>query len=1093
MKHLLQASCVMVLVTGVAAPARGQEVRPTQAEAIAALKAQAPESFVYTEDARITRVGGQPLALGTSPEASADQFRVAHAALFGVTPDDLLVVVQAPDAPVALPVMWEPERNDYKFKMVTYAEYRDNIPVFRSDLRLLVRNEDGFPLVLAASSLRDIGAFRPDVSLLTGRRPMLPTLPVGTLISTPEPVIWAGIDEQIDPPRLAYTFIAEKGTSRDSDHEKWLYVIDAATGKVVLRENQILMTDVTGNVSSLATTIPKAEQCNPEVSTPMPYATVSISGGNTAYADANGDFTIPNGGTAAVTVTSPMSGHYFYVDNVQASGEETLTQTVTPPGPANFVHNAANNSEAIRAQVNAYAQANVIRDWVLVQNPSYPTISTQTGFPLYVMRTDGYCPGNAWYDGASLNFCALNAGYGDTAFSSVVHHEYGHHIVSCAGSGQDQYGEGLGDSVAVLLADDPKLGYGFYYNDCANGIRTADNTMQYPCTSDIHTCAQLLSGCIWSTRNALIVTEPANYRSILSSLLVNSVLLHSGGSITPQITIDFLTLDDNDGNINNGTPHRNEICAGFGAHNMTCPPLLTGLSVTPTSNFESSGPVGGPFTPASTGYTLENLNATPLNYTVSATAPWLTLSPAGGTLPGNGTVTVTLSINASANSLVAGTYTDTVTFTNTTDHVGDTTRTVSLIVGGRSLQYEWNLDTNPGWSIQGQWAWGHPTGGGGQYGGPDPTNGYTGTNVYGYDLAGDYANSIPEYHLTSAAINCTGLTGVQLRFWRWLGVEQPAYDHAYVRVSNNGSTWTTIWQNTAQIADTAWSQQQFDISAVADNQPTVYLRWTMGTTDSSWQFCGWNVDDVQIWAFGSQGATHTLTVSTQGQGSVALNPPGPTYPEGTMVTLTANAVAGWYFDHWTGALSGSTNPATLVMDADKTVTAVFLQYSYTLTVNVTGQGTVALNPPGGTYPSGTTVTLTPTPAAGWQFDHWEGALTGSANPATLVMDGNKTVTAVFVQPPPTPPNAPSRLTAKAIGAGQARLSWQDNSDNETGFRIERQKKSGKNWINTTTFTVGTNVTTFTDTPGAGQFRYRVQAYNGAGNSAWTAYVTVKTR
>jgi subtilisin family serine protease len=167
-----------------------------------------------------------------------------------------------------------------------------------------------------------------------------------------------------------------------------------------------------------------------------------------------------------------------------------------------------------------------------------------------------------------------------------------------------------------------------------------------------------------------------------------------------------------------------------------------------------------------------------------------------------------------------------------------------------SVVYEWNMNTNPGWTTQGQWAWGVPTGGGGQYGGPDPTSGATGSNVYGYNLAGDYANSLAETHLTSTAINCTGLTSVTLRFQRWLGVEVNTYDHAYVRVSNNGSTWTTVWSNSAQIADTAWSLQEFDISAVADNQATVYLRWTMGTTDSSWQFCGWNIDDVQSLALG---------------------------------------------------------------------------------------------------------------------------------------------------------------------------------------------------------------------------------------------------
>jgi hypothetical protein len=39
-----------------------------------------------------------------------------------------------------------------------------------------------------------------------------------------------------------------------------------------------------------------------------------------------------------------------------------------------------------------------------------------------------------------------------------------------------------------------------------------------------------------------------------------------------------------------------------------------------------------------------------------------------------------------------------------------------------------------------------------------------------------------------------------------------------------------------------------DISAVADGQSTVYLRWAMGPTDDSNTYPGWNIDDVEIWA-----------------------------------------------------------------------------------------------------------------------------------------------------------------------------------------------------------------------------------------------------
>ncbi len=114
-------------------------------------------------------------------------------------------------------------------------------------------------------------------------------------------------------------------------------------------------------------------------------------------------------------------------------------------------------------------------------------------------------------------------------------------------------------------------------------------------------------------------------------------------------------------------------------------------------------------------------------------------------------------------------------------------------------------------------------------------------------MNGDYTNSMPEYHLTTTAINCSNLTQVNLRFYRWLGVETSTYDHAYVRVSNNGTSWTTVWQNDAEVADSSWQYQNIDIASVANNQANVYVRWTMGTTDGSWTYCGWNIDDVAIY------------------------------------------------------------------------------------------------------------------------------------------------------------------------------------------------------------------------------------------------------
>lgn len=70
--------------------------------------------------------------------------------------------------------------------------------------------------------------------------------------------------------------------------------------------------------------------------------------------------------------------------------------------------------------------------------------------------------------------------------------------------------------------------------------------------------------------------------------------------------------------------------------------------------------------------------------------------------------------------------------------------------------------------------------------------------------------------------------------------------------------------------------------------------------------------------------------------------------------------------------------------------------TYTLTVNTVGTGTVNVSPDG-PYPSGTSVTLTAVDSTGWKFDSWSGGATGSANPTTITITGDTTVTATFVE------------------------------------------------------------------------------------------------
>jgi hypothetical protein len=104
------------------------------------------------------------------------------------------------------------------------------------------------------------------------------------------------------------------------------------------------------------------------------------------------------------------------------------------------------------------------------------------------------------------------------------------------------------------------------------------------------------------------------------------------------------------------------------------------LTVTPAGGLTPSGTVGGPFTPSSQTYTVTNTGTASMNWTATKVASWVTLSAAGGTLTAGANTTVTASIGTGANSLAVGSYSDNITFANTSSGTGNTTRPVSLTV-----------------------------------------------------------------------------------------------------------------------------------------------------------------------------------------------------------------------------------------------------------------------------------------------------------------------------------------------------------------------------------------------------------------------------
>jgi len=117
------------------------------------------------------------------------------------------------------------------------------------------------------------------------------------------------------------------------------------------------------------------------------------------------------------------------------------------------------------------------------------------------------------------------------------------------------------------------------------------------------------------------------------------------------------------------------------------PTTNAALSVSPGNGLLSSGVAGGPFSPSNQLYTLSNVGGSALSWTASKGVSWLDLSATSGSLDPGSNTTVLVSLNGNATNLAEGSYSDTVSFSNTTSGVGNSTRSVNLTVNSSNFGF----------------------------------------------------------------------------------------------------------------------------------------------------------------------------------------------------------------------------------------------------------------------------------------------------------------------------------------------------------------------------------------------------------------------
>ena len=157
--------------------------------------------------------------------------------------------------------------------------------------------------------------------------------------------------------------------------------------------------------------------------------------------------------------------------------------------------------------------------------------------------------------------------------------------------------------------------------------------------------------------------------------------------------------------------------------------------------------------------------------------------------------------------------------------------------------------------------------------------------------------------LTTSTINCTGVTGVQLKFWSWI-INYPQYveDQMKVEVSGNGgSTWSTVWQlpTGSQTRESAWTEHTYDISSVADNQSNVKIRFVTTVTNNNCYCPGWVIDDMTVTGTGSPPVANFSGSPTSGTAPLTVN----------FTDSSTNSPTSWSWSFGDGGTSTSQNPS----------------------------------------------------------------------------------------------------------------------------------------------------------------------------------------
>jgi len=469
------------------------------------------------------------------------------------------------------------EENSLKHGQIlvySYQQYLADLPVKNSLVRLLIKNVNGFPQVTYAYSklaYPPSGGFSPiNLSADQAMQAVSSLSEYADLNDYQQPKLAIYFNSQSKVKQEAIRVWKFSAKKKDPNIERdLLFFLDAADGHIVHVESQMIDVNVSGTVTGYASPGVKPDSsANPAESVELQGLTMDIQGtGNSDDTDSNGDYSIVDGGNLPQTLEGSLLGPQIKIQD-DTGNDLTFSQAIANPGEVDNVVFNDSPAEITTSQVNAFYSGNLAYHFIRDRTAGILGLDNQ--LKLHVNMNTDSC--NALYvAGTEIQFYLATSSCRNSAYSTVVAHEYGHHVVNELGLAQGAFGEGVGDTLAMLLYDVPGIGYDLFDDDdYVRNAATAD--MQYPCSGEIHTCGMVLSGIFWEIRQHLGLSDT-------QQLFVDWLQATAGGSGSnsayPTTAVEVLTVDDDDANLENGTPNEDVICDAFEDHGIACPEFLS--------------------------------------------------------------------------------------------------------------------------------------------------------------------------------------------------------------------------------------------------------------------------------------------------------------------------------------------------------------------------------------------------------------------------------------------------------------------------------------------------------------------------------------